>query len=206
MKYDCPCLIFEQNNSEMSLFPQTTVLFLHGGDSNQESLRPLASYFKNQRLMLPQAPIQSGDSMFNWFHFTDDNLSIEEQSLEASIDAITPLLTDIRNANKDGRFIVGGISQGAIFAYELFFRFPTYFEALVALSGFAPQKRDYPSLNRKRAFIAHGIGDPLIPMERALGSVELLRELHVDVQFKKYIMGHEIMEEELQDAMQWMEQ
>lgn len=205
MNYDLPCLIFEQN-SGISLFPQTTILFLHGGDNNHESLRPLASYFKNQRVVLPQAPIQSDDSMFSWFQFTDDKLSIDEHSLETSIDTITPLLTDIRNANKDSRLMVGGISQGAVFACELFFRFPAFFEGVVALSGFAPQKRNYPSLNQKRAFVAHGIDDQLVPMERALGSVELLRKLHVDVQFNKYNMGHEILEEELLDAIQWVDQ
>ncbi|MHB9004739.1 MAG: alpha/beta hydrolase [Coriobacteriia bacterium] len=201
MERDVSCLIFEP--LEMSApSKSTTVLLFHGGSSNNESLRPLSPYFEAHRLLLPQAPIKVGDGVFDWFRFIDDKLNVDVSSLENSITSISPLVREVRS-DTDGKVVVAGISQGAVFAGELFFRNPEQFDGLMMLSGFIRAEIEN-QLTQKEVFVAHGLHDQLIPIEQATKSVEILRRRHANVQFKTYDMGHDISAEEIGDAVAWL--
>ncbi len=201
MSYSFPCLVFEpiQQNTSTS---RTTIVLLHGGSSNNESLRPLAPYFEHFRLLLPQAPLKVGDGVFDWFRFADEQLNVDQDSLKHGIESLSSFLNEVRRET-EGNLVVAGISQGAVFAGELFFHSEVQFDGLMMLSGFLSSDTE-AFYNGKRAFVAHGSNDPLIPIKRAIRSIEKLREHRLNVEFKAYEIGHDISEEEVVDAVEWL--
>lgn len=193
-----PCLVFEPTQQDT----RTTIVLFHGGSSNNESLRPLAPYFAHFRLILPQAPVEVGSGTFDWFRFANEQLTLDHNSMAKSIEIISPFVDKLR-AETEGNLVIAGISQGAIFASELFFRSQGQFDGLMMLSGFLSTEAEH-LYDGKRAFVGHGSKDPLVSIDRAIRSVEKLRKSGLNVEFKTYEMGHDISEEELSDAVSWL--
>jgi phospholipase/carboxylesterase len=52
--------------------------------------------------------------------------------------------------------------------------------------------------------MAHGIGDPMIPISRAITSREALLTLNYRVQWHEYSMGHQVCPEEIRDIATWL--
>ena len=53
-------------------------------------------------------------------------------------------------------------------------------------------------------FVAHGTGDPVIPVQFARRARGLLETAHARFDYKEYPMGHEISAESLQDFSLWL--
>ena len=54
------------------------------------------------------------------------------------------------------------------------------------------------------AFVAHGLHDPLIPVEVGRATRDLLQRLGADVTYREYPMGHMVIPAELSDARTWL--
>jgi phospholipase/carboxylesterase len=54
--------------------------------------------------------------------------------------------------------------------------------------------------------VQHGTQDPMIQVDRARSSVEMLRQLHLPLTFREYPMGHEIGARSLSDLSAWLEE
>jgi phospholipase/carboxylesterase len=54
--------------------------------------------------------------------------------------------------------------------------------------------------------VQHGVQDPMIQIDRARSSVEVLRQLKVPLTYREYKMGHEIRPESLSDLSSWLEE
>jgi phospholipase/carboxylesterase len=52
--------------------------------------------------------------------------------------------------------------------------------------------------------MAHGTGDPLIAIKRAIDSRDVLRRLGLDVSWHQYNMPHSVSMDELKDLSQWL--
>lgn len=175
----------------------------HGSESNNESLRPLASYFNDVRLIVPQARLKVNENGFNWFYFKGD-LEIDKNSLQENIKLAKQFIEDIRVVYPDESIYIGGVSQGGIFAYELFLENPTHFDGIFCMSGFLPEHLSYPSLSKKEVFVAHGESDPVISVEVASSSAARLEQAGAHVEFKTYDMAHGVCEDELRDIGKWL--
>jgi phospholipase/carboxylesterase len=55
-------------------------------------------------------------------------------------------------------------------------------------------------------FVQHGTQDPMIQVDRARNSVEMLRQLRVPLTFREYPMGHEIGPRSLAELSIWLEE
>jgi phospholipase/carboxylesterase len=54
-------------------------------------------------------------------------------------------------------------------------------------------------------FMAHGAADPMIPIERARDSRDLLRSLRYAVDWHEYPMQHSVCAQEITDLNQWLQ-
>jgi phospholipase/carboxylesterase len=54
--------------------------------------------------------------------------------------------------------------------------------------------------------VQHGTQDSTIEVDRARGSVEILRQLKVPLSYREYSMGHEISPTSLSELSAWLEE
>jgi len=55
-------------------------------------------------------------------------------------------------------------------------------------------------------FAAHGLHDPLIPIELGRGLRDTLTSLGVSVSWHEYPMGHTVIPEEIESARSWLKE
>lgn len=182
-----------------------TLIFLHGGESNPETLEPITPFFSHLSFITPQAPFQISDESYSWFHFVNSLLEIDEKSLDESKKILYPFIQSIKNNNPENNIFIGGMSQGAVFANELFLSSPSEFAGLISLSGFFPDCENAGKLSDQPILICHGEKDSLISLDLVEKNVGQLREFGANVDFLTYDMGHELCEKELTDAAEWIE-
>lgn len=108
-----------------------------------------------------------------------------------------------RHAVDPARLALGGFSDGASYALSLGLDHGELFPRLMALSpGFAAP---VGPRGRPRIFIAHGSGDPVLPIDRcSRRMVALLRGAGYDVRYEEFQGGHEIPAEVARKAVEEM--
>ena len=107
-----------------------------------------------------------------------------------------------------GRAILLGFSQGGGMTYRCGLPKPEVFAGLVALSSVMPDEAalmdDLPEERTQPIFIAHGVHDDLLPIERGRQALDFLQREGYSPQYKEYAMRHEISPEVLADLVPWI--
>ena len=80
---------------------------------------------------------------------------------------------------------------------------------LIALSTYLPgasqaARHRVAAATAQPVFMAHGTGDPVIPLIHAEQSAQALGELGFDVEWHRYPMAHQVCAEEIRDLGDWM--
>jgi phospholipase/carboxylesterase len=107
------------------------------------------------------------------------------------------------------RIVLAGFSQGCAMTLQTGLRYPERLAGLLCLSGYLPihasvaAERDHAN-RATPIFLAHGRGDPVIPIDRAEKSRDLLRALGYSVEWHEYLMPHAVCEEEIADIGAWL--
>src|SRR2546429_1686497 len=88
---------------------------------------------------------------------------------------------------------------------------PDLVSGVVSLSGVARavEDRDHAPVEDLRGFpvfAAHGLHDPLIPIELGRGLRDTLTSLGVSVSWHEYPMGHTVIPEEIESARSWLKE
>ena len=198
--------------------PFPTVLTLHGRGANAFDLLGLAPYLCGGRFMMicPQGPLETPigpDAVgYAWYPMSmggppdREAMLSSQKKLQAFLDEC--LKSYPIDAN---RLAVLGFSQGGVMAYSLALASPERFAALAVSSSWLP-KELLPRLNVTEAvqslptLVQHGTQDPMIQVDRARNSVDLLRQLRVPLTFREYPMGHEIGARSLADLSTWLDE
>jgi phospholipase/carboxylesterase len=107
------------------------------------------------------------------------------------------------------RIVLAGFSQGGAIALHVGVRHATALGGLLALSTYLPLAStvaDEATAAGRRAavFMAHGTGDPLIPLARARASRDALRGLGCAVEWREFPMGHAVCGEEIEAIAAWL--
>ena len=198
--------------------PFPTVLALHGWGANAHDLLGLAPRIHGGRALVlcPQGPIAvpfgGGELGWGWFQLTPgappDIAAFRHAAalLSRFVDAAVERYPIDRE-----RLVPIGFSQGGMMAYELALRAPARFAGVAALSAWfpVPLAEDLPKLPAHEGFpalVVHGTRDPMIDVERARESRELLRPFGVALTYRELDMGHEIRPEALRVILRWLDQ
>jgi phospholipase/carboxylesterase len=193
-------------------------LTLHGRGANAFDLLGLAPYLGGGRFMVicPQAPLETPigpESVgYAWYPMSIggppdvDVILRSRRSLEVFIDECAQSYPI--DAQKFG---ILGFSQGGVMAYSLALAHPERFRALAVLSSWLPKEllsriEINAAVQSLPILVQHGTEDQTIQVDRARGSVEILRQLKVPLSYREYRMGHEISPTSLSELSAWLEE
>jgi thioredoxin 1 len=188
------------------------LVLMHGIGSNEHDLASLAPVIDPEGFFVvvcPRGPYAYGPG-FAWFRMESPDLAgpTMSSSLEA-IDEVIDSSCDQYELKRE-EMIVGGFSMGG--AMSLAFTFRTAERprpaGVLVMSGFLPgdpDARDW-SGELPPVLMQHGTRDPMVPLERAKWTADVLKEHDVPLVFRTYPMEHTVTMDSARDAKDWLDQ
>lgn len=200
--------------------PDASVIWLHGLGASGHDFEPVIPHLglpdsTAVRFVFPHAPeipvtLNGGMVMPAWYDIRslDRQGDVDEQGILASAGRTRDLVhREIERGVPSNRIVLAGFSQGGAIAYHTALTFEQPLAGLMALSSyFATSRLTTPTeVNRKLPiFVAHGSNDPMLPEFLGRESVEHLRNLGYDPEYRTYPMEHEVCLEEIQAIGAWL--
>lgn len=189
-----------------------SLILLHGYGANGRDLVGLAHYgvlanlecnwyFLEAPLSPPELAMFGGRAWFN-IRASDFGLSMNQKNLERFcamntdsdyLASLEKIKSTIWNLNLRGPKIIGGFSQGAMMATNVFMQNQDGYEALVALSGAPFSCENWPQAQSlKHVFVSHGQQDAILPFFAGEALAQKLSEKKFEVEKQWFQGGHEI--------------
>jgi phospholipase/carboxylesterase len=190
-----------------------TLVLLHGYGADERDLLPIAHELDPRlRAVSLQGPIALGGPMRAWFNLSQDaagRISFDAEEARAAVKTVTAAVEEI--AAQSRRPLLLGFSQGAGIALGVALLRPDLVAGVVSLSGVARalEDRDHAPAEKLRGFpvfAAHGLLDPLIPIQLGRSLRDTLTSLGVSVSWHEYPMGHMVVREEIEAAKSWLKE
>ena len=198
------------------------IIWMHGLGADANDFVPIVreldlSGCPGIRFVFPNAPvmpvtINGGYRMRAWYDIltTDIVRREDEAGLRQSQKEIEKLIArEIARGIPASKIILAGFSQGCAMTLQTGLRYPDKLGGLMCLSGYLPLK-DHLAAERSAAnqhtplFMAHGKADPVVAIQRAEQSRELLQQLGYSIEWHEYMMQHSVCLEEIQAIGQWL--
>lgn len=202
--------------------PSASVIWLHGLGADGNDFVPIIPQLNLSecpaiRFVFPSAPsmavtINGGYVMPAWYDITERAINAREDlaGIHKSAAAISELIE--REASRGIAYeniVLAGFSQGCAMSLQIGLRFPHALAGIMALSGYLPLAR---SLAHERSeansktpiFMAHGVWDAVITLERAEASADALEKLGYQVDWNTYPMEHSLHPDELVDISRFL--
>lgn len=200
---------------------KASVIWLHGlgADGHDfESIVPELNLANDLgiKFIFPNAPIRpvtinGGMSMRAWYDVKSANLREMEDS--ESITASSNLIRNYINEEIEAgisttKIILAGFSQGGAIALHAGLRYPQPLAGLLALSCYlpVPDQLEKEASNHKDCpiMMAHGIADPVIPVDQGRTSYQMLKDHGYTVEWHEYMMQHAVCSEEIAAIASWI--
>jgi phospholipase/carboxylesterase len=169
------------------------------------------------RFVFPHAPMQpvtinGGMVMRAWYDIRPNAGARreDEQGIRRSQGHVEALIArEKARGVAAARIVLAGFSQGGAMALQTGLRHPERLAGVMALSCYLPladQLAGEASAANRDApiFMAHGTGDPLIPLARARRGCEVLGSLGYRVEWHEYPMPHSVCDTEIGDIGAWL--
>lgn len=195
------------------------IVWLHGLGADGHDFEPIVPELglARVRYVFPHAPVRpitinAGMSMRAWYDVA--SLSWDSAEDAAGIRSSQGLLSGLierehgRGVPYD-RVVVAGFSQGGAIALHTGLRVPRGLAGILALSTYLPlrdrlAREASPANAQTPIFMAHGVGDQVIPLHYGEQSRDLLRSQGYRVDWHGYPMGHGVCAEEIRDLRLWL--
>lgn len=188
------------------------LIMLHGRGANEDDLLGLADYLDERLFFIsPRAPFPfEWGGGYTWYNILESGMP-EPRMFTESYSRLVQFVDDvIRGYPIDAkRVFFLGFSMGTMMAYSALLSKPELIAGVVANSGYVPEvdlKFQWDKLYGKGLYIAHGMYDPVIPVQLGRQAKELFSKTEADVTYKEYPMAHQISEESLNDFSRWLTQ
>ena len=204
--------------------PDASVIWLHGLGADGHDFEPIIPELRldpglNIRFIFPHAPmmpvtINQGFVMRAWYDIRAADIAAEpdEKGILASAELLTEMVeSEIDNGIKPERIVLAGFSQGGVIALQAGLRYEQKLSGILALSTYLPLQN---SLEAEKSeanadtpiFLAHGVADPVIPVELAYRSLKKLEKEGYEVEWHEYRgMPHSVSEQEIYHVAEWLE-
>jgi len=202
--------------------PAASVIWLHGLGADGHDFEPIVPELDLPpapavRFVFPHAPtmpvaINGGMVMRAWYdvYGLDGARREDEAGIRASQARVEALLArEKARGVSAARIVLAGFSQGGAVALQTGLRHAERLAGVLALSTYLPLAATLPAeasvANRDvPIFMAHGIHDPVIPIDRAIRSRDRLTEIAYAVEWREYPMPHSVCGEEIADVSVWL--
>ena len=202
--------------------PSASVIWLHGLGADGNDFVPIIPQLNLSacpaiRFVFPSAPsmavtVNGGYVMPAWYDITERAINAREDlaGIHKSAAAISELIE--REASRGIAYeniVLAGFSQGCAMSLQIGLRFPNALAGIMALSGYLPLANSL-ALERSEAnsktpiFMAHGVWDAVITLERAEASADALEKLGYQVDWNTYPMEHSLHPDELVDISRFL--
>jgi len=156
--------------------------------------------------------INNGYVMRSWYDISGNELvrHDDEAGLRASQVQVEALIAREKARGIPAeRIVLAGFSQGCAMSLQTGLRHPEKLAGLMCLSGYVPLSAKVPTERTKESldtpiFMAHGRGDPMIPIARAEQSRDLLKSMGYRIEWHDYMMQHSLCQKEIEDIAAWL--
>jgi phospholipase/carboxylesterase len=202
--------------------PTVAVIWLHGLGADGNDFVPIVRELDLSgappiRFVFPHAPtmpvtINNGYVMRAWYDILGTDLTHRED--EAGLRKSQVLVEELIAREKargipSSRIVLAGFSQGCAMTLQTGLRHPEKLAGLLGLSGYLPIYTKLPAERHSAnhdtpIFLAHGRSDPIVPIERAAKSRDILQTHGYKVEWHEYPMPHSVCEEEIADVSAWL--
>jgi phospholipase/carboxylesterase len=203
--------------------PTASLIVLHGLGADGNDFVPVAreldlSAIGAVRFVFPHAPtrpvtINGGYVMPAWYDILGLD-SHQQREDEAGLRESQALVEELIAREKTrgvpaNRIVLAGFSQGCAMTLMTGLRHDERLAGLVGLSGYLPlaakAEAERHAANRDTPiFLAHGTGDPVIPIARARQSRDVLTAMGHTVEWHEYPMPHSVCGPEIADLNRWL--
>jgi phospholipase/carboxylesterase len=214
--------VLETLEVETGARPTAGVIWLHGLGVDGHDFEPIVPELELPealpvRFVFPHAPpqpvtINGGAVMRAWYDVyslggvrREDDAGVRRS--QASVEAL--VARERARGVPAARIVLAGFSQGGAIALQTGLRHPERLAGIMALSTYLPLAStlaaEASAANRAVSiFMAHGLHDSLIPVERAMLSRDALRKAGYDVEWREYPMEHAVCAEEIATIAAWL--
>lgn len=193
------------------------LVLLHGVGSNEEDLFGLASHVPaNFHVVSLRAPNVVGHGSYAWFQFgvSPQGQRVIHQAQEAaSRRLVAETLAGLSRqlGVPPERVIVGGFSQGGIMSLSLLLTQPQLVHgAMVLHSRLLDEVRPFVApeaqLQGKQLWVSGGTRDQVLPIAHAQAIRHQVQKLPLTLRYTEFPNAHEITQDELTAAMEWLRQ
>jgi phospholipase/carboxylesterase len=193
---------------------QGLLVLHHGRGSDEQDLIGLADVLDpggRMHVVAPRAPLRlAGSPGYHWYvvprvgYPDPDSFHAAYRELAAFHDELWE-----RTGIEPRRTVLGGFSMGTVMSYALGLGADRPAPAgILALSGFVPMVDAWqPSLEDRKdtkILIAHGRGDPVIPVTFARQARDLLEQAGFDVDYREFDGAHHVDPADIPRAVAWL--
>ncbi|WP_050475792.1 alpha/beta hydrolase [Herbaspirillum rhizosphaerae] len=204
--------------------PAAAVIWLHGLGADGNDFVPIVreldlSGSQPIRFIFPTAPtmpvtVNGGYVMRAWYDIFGPDLvrREDEPGLRASQAMVEALIAKEKARGIPAeRIVLAGFSQGCAMTLQTGLRHPEKLAGLMCLSGYLPLAGTIAAESNAAnqatpIFMAHGRQDPVVVMQRAEQSRNLLNTLGYQIEWHEYPMQHSVCLEEIEDIGRWLAQ
>lgn len=177
--------------------PHKLLVMLHGWTGDENSMWIFANRIpENYKIISPRGPFQTPLGGYGWGDHIKNRWPTVDDFQPAIEGLITLLQSRELQVNQSKSFSLMGFSQGAALAYSLAFAYPGRIDKLAGLSGFFPEPTNGTSiagsLDGKEIYVAHGLKDEMVPVEKGRRVVEALKRSGADVIYCEEDVGHKL--------------
>lgn len=189
------------------------LILLHGRGTNEDDLLGLAEYLDPRFFVVSaRAPyrFEEGHAGYTWFGLQEIGKP-DPQQFASAYHHLTRFIDDVKTGYPvdPANVFLLGFSMGSIMSFAVALTQPNIVRGIVAHSGYIPESVSlqfaWTQLSSLSVFVAHGLHDPVIPIQKARRAQELLSKTGADLTYKEYPIQHTISEESLTDLAQWLQ-
>jgi len=194
--------------------PVASVIWLHGLGADGHDFEPIVPELGLSapvRFVFPHAPeravtINNGMRMRAWYDIFQFGGGPED---EAGIRDSQQLLGQMISAEKTKKIFLAGFSQGGAIVLQTALRYPKKLAGVLALSCYLPLAAKLPAEKNQAnqdipVFMAHGTLDPVVPIQKARMSRDVLEQQGYKVEWHEYPMPHSVCPQEIGDIAAFM--
>ena len=193
--------------------PVASVIWLHGLGADGHDFEPIVPELRLKapvRFVFPHAPVRpvtinNGMRMRAWYDIFQFGGGPEDEAGIRSSEKLVQTLIE----NEKHPVFLAGFSQGGAIVLQTALRYPKKLAGVLALSTYLPLSSTLSNEKSKAnqdvpIFMAHGTQDPVIPLQKAKLSREVLERLGYKVDWHEYPMPHSVCPQEIADISGFM--
>ncbi|KRG46798.1 carboxylesterase [Stenotrophomonas panacihumi] len=203
--------------------PQWSVIWLHGLGADGHDFAPIVPelvrpHWPALRFVFPHAPVRAitinnGVRMRGWYDIASFDFA-DRADRTGVLESVAQVEALIEREQARGippeRILLAGFSQGGAITLAAGLRRQVPLAGLIGLSTYLPDMAHaadhlVAGAQRQPLFMAHGQGDPVIPIVHAQQSAQALQSLGFDIEWHAYPMAHQVCAEEIDALAAWLD-